>query len=329
LPPEQPPYLVILDTSFGDDGLKGITLYVTPVSDRLRVRWGVGSTPRGYKKKGGGVVFVAGYSHSPPPPDKNVSIARHDGRYVYSEGLAGAPWLMLVMILPAGNILTEPIPAPDGAHLFGDRLAVYWRLSKSEGIPEFVQVKWGLRAAPRDLGEALRAIPPRAPLPFDAEEAPEFGVFLSYRRADDRWAAGRISDRLIGSFGARAVFRDVHSIKLGKDFRREIDAAVGRCKVMLVLVGPSWLDPPKKIGKRRIDSKADWVRIEIEAALQRHRLIVPLLLDEARMPDAGLLPESLRELAFRQGKTLHESTFDADLKSVIEDLREYLRKTTA
>jgi hypothetical protein len=126
LPPEQPPYLVILDTRFGDDSLKGKVEYVTP--------------------------------------------------------------------------------------------------AKSAGIPEFVQVKWGLSEAPRDVGKALRAAPRRSPLPFDADETPEFGVFLSYRRKDDRWAAGRINDRLIASFGIHAVFRDVDAIKPGKDFRHEIDA---------------------------------------------------------------------------------------------------------
>ncbi len=330
MPPEQPPYLVILDTFFGDDGVRGKVEYVTPVSDRLRVRWGVGSPPRGYKKKGGGVVFVAGQGGSPPPPDNNASITVDGGRFTYSEGLSGVPWLMLVMILPPGQILTEPSPAPDGSHLFRDRLAVYWRLSKGAGVPEFVQVKWGLcPAAPSDLGKALRTTVPHAPLPFDADEPPEFGVFLSYRRKDDPWAAGRITDRLISSFGARAVFRDVHSIKLGKDFRKEIDTAVGRCKVMLVLIGPNWLDPAKSLGRRRIDSKSDWVRIEIESALQRHRLVVPLLLDETKMPQARVLPESLHELAFRQGKIIRERTFEVDLQGLVEELRQHLHKTPA
>jgi hypothetical protein len=73
--------------------------------------------------------------------------------------------------------------------------------------------------------------------------------------------------------------------------------------------------------KRRIDSKKDWVRIELESALRRHRLVVPLLLDETHMPKARLLPDSLRELAFIQGQTVRESTFDTDLRALIEELR--------
>lgn len=140
MPPEQPPYLVILDTSFEEDGLKGKVEYVKPAEKRLRVRWGVGSPPRGYRKKGGGVVFVADYSDSPPPPNETPAITPHKKRYSYSEGLAGAPWLMLVMILPAEHILTKPSPVPDGSHLFGNRLAVYWRLSKSAGVTDVCRI---------------------------------------------------------------------------------------------------------------------------------------------------------------------------------------------
>ena len=325
MPPEQPPYLVILDTSFRDARLEARAEYVKPAADRLRVRWGVGSPPRGYKKEGGGVVFVADQTDSPPPPDESPPISVANGRFTYAEGLAGAQWLMLVMLLPSGFVLSDPHPAPDGSRLFADRLAVYWRLSKSPGVAEFVEVKWGLRPAGDNLGKALLTNQSGAPFPFEADEAaPEFGVFLSYRRQDDRWAVGRIRDGLIRFLGARAVFRDIDSIKLGKDYRQVIDSAVGRCRVMLAVIGPNWLDPDRPSGKRRIDSKKDWVRIEIESALQRHRLVVPLLLDETKMPDERALPDSLRELAFRQGCTLRESSFETDVQSLAEKLREHI-----
>src|SRR5688500_4592537 len=118
LPPEQPPYLVILDTSFGVAGLKGRVTYVKPADSRLRVRWGVGSPPADYNKEGGGVIFVAGQSASPPPADENPSIQVFNGNYAYQEGLAGAEWLMLVMILPKGHVLGDSNPAPAGSRLF-------------------------------------------------------------------------------------------------------------------------------------------------------------------------------------------------------------------
>jgi hypothetical protein len=323
VPPEQPPFLVILETSFGAAALRGKVKYVQPKSGLLRVRWGVGSPPAGYKKEGGGVVFVADQRADPKPPDKNPPIEKIAvDRYVYEDGLDIAEWLMLVMILPVGFILSDPRPEPAGSRIYANRLAVYWRLEKYPGPGKVVHVEWGLRKG--DIGEALRLSHTRSPFPFDVE-VPEFATFLSYRR-DDRWAVGRITDRLVHFLGSRAVFRDIHSIKAGVDFRHALDDAVGRCKILLPVIGSAWLDPPKPIGKRRIDSSKDWVRIEIESALQRHRIVIPLLLDDAQMPDEISLPEALRELAFRQAYTLRESTFDLDMGRLVDNLHEYISK---
>lgn len=320
MPPEQPPYLVIADTSFAPEGLVARVEFVMPSTKRLRVRWGVGSPPEGYLARGGGVVFVADANSHPPPPEERRAIQFKDGSYVYHEGLGDADWLMLVMIFPPGRVLADPAaPTPHGYHLFHDRLAVYWLLTK-DGVPESSTVRFQLH--PGNVRENLLEGQPKGPLPFDSNEtAPTFGAFVSYR-PNDRWAAGRLTDRLVQSFGSNAVFRDIQSIPLGADFRDELDDAVGRCKVMMVVIGESWLDPANPEGQRRIDSEEDSVRIEIESALQRHRWIMPVLLDDTRMPREKMLPESLRELAFRQACTLRERSFEADIQPVIKALRD-------
>lgn len=325
MPPELPPFLVILDTFFDEKVLKGKVEYVKPPEtgpDSLKVRWGVGSPPVGYEPRGGGVVFVANSSDSPPAPDERV-IHRVNGRYTFSEGLPrGTPWLMLVIILPRKHTLARPNPPLAGSHLFQDRLAVYWRLTKGD-IPDFVETSWELADEATELGAALRDLPSGAQLPFSEKEAPEFSAFLSYRRKDDRWAARSICERLSEVLGEHAVFRDVDAIGLGEDFRNRIDDAVGRCAVMLVLIGPYWLDPGRRKGKRRIDSEDDWVRIEIEMALQRHRLVIPLLLDNAEVPKASALPPSLRELAYKNSQNIGERTFDSDLQNLTAALRKH------
>ncbi|WP_231742817.1 hypothetical protein, partial [Stieleria varia] len=40
-------------------------------------------------------------------------------------------------------------------------------------------------------------------------------IFVSYRRADNPHAAGRICDRLIDVFGRESVFYDIDSVPLG------------------------------------------------------------------------------------------------------------------
>ena len=78
---------------------------------------------------------------------------------------------------------------------------------------------------------------------------------------------------------------------------------------------------------RRLDSESDWVRIEIESALQRHRVVLPVLLDDAKMPDEASLPDSLRELAFLHAYTVRENTFERDLNGLIDQLRVHVTET--
>ena len=56
--PEFAPSLVIFDARFEGDVLKGVLEYVESGStERLRVRWSVGSQPRDYREVGG-VAYV-------------------------------------------------------------------------------------------------------------------------------------------------------------------------------------------------------------------------------------------------------------------------------
>ncbi len=93
-------------------------------------------------------------------------------------------------------------------------------------------------------------------------------IFLSYRRADSADITGRIDDRLLIAFGRKSVFKDVDSIPLGSDFRKHLASAVSKCDVLLVVIGKDWLSAPDESGSRRLDNDADYVRIEIETALQ-------------------------------------------------------------
>ena len=60
-------------------------------------------------------------------------------------------------------------------------------------------------------------------------------VFLSYRRADAPYAAGRLADRLGERFG---LFMDI-DIAPGLHFGHALSEAVSSCDVMLVLIGRS------------------------------------------------------------------------------------------
>jgi len=55
--------------------------------------------------------------------------------------------------------------------------------------------------------------------------------------------------------------------------------------VLLTLIGPDWLDARDPVtGTRRLDDPADFVCIEIAAALKRGVPVVPVLLDGTPPP---------------------------------------------
>jgi tetratricopeptide (TPR) repeat protein len=149
-------------------------------------------------------------------------------------------------------------------------------------------------------------------------------IFISYRRADSRKDASRIYDRLVQAFGVDNVFMDVNNdnIPLGRDFRGVLRESVARCDVLLALIGKSWLNITDDQGQRRLDNPNDFVRIEIESALQRDRcLVIPVTLDNAFMPGAKDLPEALKELSYKNAAVVREDPdFHPDVNRIIRAL---------
>src|SRR5512144_1892224 len=67
-------------------------------------------------------------------------------------------------------------------------------------------------------------------------------LFISYRREDSAGWAGRLQADLRSRLGPDVqVFMDIDGIPAGEDFARAIDRAVGRCDVLVALIGPDWI----------------------------------------------------------------------------------------
>jgi tetratricopeptide (TPR) repeat protein len=147
-------------------------------------------------------------------------------------------------------------------------------------------------------------------------------IFISYRRQETAWPAGRLYDVLVEHFPAEQVFKDVDNIDPGDEFVERIAAAVESCDVLLALIGPQWLTITNKRGQRRIDDPGDYVRLEIEAALTRKIRVIPILVDEAPMPGADELPATLAPLVYRQAVEINPATFDT--KRLISTVRRTL-----
>jgi hypothetical protein len=144
-------------------------------------------------------------------------------------------------------------------------------------------------------------------------------IFLSYRRDDSAAACGRIYERLSNTFGRETVFKDVDDIPPGVNFPDYIAEQLRGCRIVLVAIGRSWLS-------RRLNAPDDFVRTEIEAALQAGLIVVPLLVDNnPTMPPANKLPASIRALSSQHAAQVrNDPDFDTDMHRLVRQLERLL-----
>lgn len=161
----------------------------------------------------------------------------------------------------------------------------HWRYRNDELIT--------VRASPEDRRE--EAVAPAGDQ-SSAHSGPR-DVFLSYRRTDAAAYAGRLYDGLAEHFGSEQVFMDLDAIGPGKNFVDRIEEAFGSAEALIVVIGRHWLNATDTDGRRQLENPRDFVRLEIEQALQRGIRVIPLLVGGARMPSAEELPASLAPLA--------------------------------
>src|SRR5262249_17171733 len=151
-------------------------------------------------------------------------------------------------------------------------------------------------------------------------------IAIFYRRDDSAAITGRIFDRLVAHYGVGSVFRDIDNIPLGVDFREHINTILAGTDITLVLVGKRWSGPrPRR--RRRIDDPADPVRVEVETALRNGMPVVPVLVEGAAMPNVEQLPDSLKELVYRNGLEVDSGRdFDQHIERLIRNMEPILAK---
>ena len=121
-------------------------------------------------------------------------------------------------------------------------------------------------------------------------------IFISYRRADSREFTRDLYDRLARHFQNEAVFRDLDTIPPGANFKQYIERELAQCKIFIAVIGPRWRGIIGSDGKRRLNKPDDWVRREIEYALERKIPVIPLLIKTTKMSRAEDLPGVLKKL---------------------------------
>jgi hypothetical protein len=145
-------------------------------------------------------------------------------------------------------------------------------------------------------------------------------IFISYRRDDSVESALGIGQYLERELGRQNVFIDV-DMRAGATFPLILQRRLAECKVMLVLIGPGWLDARDSSGRRRLDDPADWVRVEVSQGLKSNVTVIPVLLGGAELPRKGDLPEELRGLIDRQAMRVSTMAFRSDMVALTRDIR--------
>jgi hypothetical protein len=145
-------------------------------------------------------------------------------------------------------------------------------------------------------------------------------IFISYRRDDTAANAIGVGQYLEYEFGGKNVFIDV-DMRAGARFPEVLEARLAECKVMLVLIGPGWLDARDEQGHRRLDNPDDWVRLEIAHALNRNITVIPVRINGAALPARSALPEDVRGLLDHQSASLTHASFRHDMAGIVRDIR--------
>ena len=146
-------------------------------------------------------------------------------------------------------------------------------------------------------------------------------IFISYRRKDTGGHVGWLREELKERYGRRAVFTDFDSIPPGARYRKEIEEALDSSDIVLVVIGENWAARRPGSGgaepSRRIDDHDDVLRSEVASALGREGLtVVPVLVEDADLPEAGDLPEDLVPLREYSACRLRNSEWKSDVARI-------------
>ncbi|MEU4399434.1 toll/interleukin-1 receptor domain-containing protein [Micromonospora orduensis] len=150
------------------------------------------------------------------------------------------------------------------------------------------------------------------------------GVFINYRTGDGQDMAVLLNERLRDVFGKERVFLDSTGLPAGHHFPPELKHRLRDSHVLLVLIGRQWLDLQDSEGNRRIDNRKDYVRYEIRKSIKRKKVVLPVLLDGASLPNAEDLPPDIARLSEFQFRHLRSREADNDLAEIVAVLRQHI-----
>lgn len=157
------------------------------------------------------------------------------------------------------------------------------------------------------------------------------GIFIGYRRDDSSGHAVHLFDYLGEQLRGERVFMDI-DMGAGEEFARKIEREVSSCEVFIALIGKQWLtllSLKDEERQQRPDNPPDYVRLEIATALKGGKVVLPVLVDGARIPAAEGVPEDIAGLLSRQCFELRNQTWNDDARRLARHVKRKLDELRA
>ncbi|MCH5172349.1 MAG: toll/interleukin-1 receptor domain-containing protein [Erysipelotrichales bacterium] len=130
-------------------------------------------------------------------------------------------------------------------------------------------------------------------------------IFISYRRETGVDIAARVNNFFLSK--GFNVFYDINSMQLG-EFDKQIVQHINASQYFILILSKNALD--------RCCNENDWVRKEIECALNNNITIIPLFLPEFKFPNN--LPVGLERIKFFHGIEYSAVLFDLIMEKMLQ-----------
>lgn len=146
-------------------------------------------------------------------------------------------------------------------------------------------------------------------------------IFISYRRADAADIARRLRAALKLNEPSLYIFVDEVEMVGGSDFRKQLDNEIRRSDFFLLLIGPSWAS---KKGIAQLNNSSDVLRKELALALSLGKPVLPVVVENSRLPAQEDLPVDIRHFANIHAVALHGERFADGVRDIERTMRNSL-----
>lgn len=149
-------------------------------------------------------------------------------------------------------------------------------------------------------------------------------IFISYRTKDEDYA-GIIDVILRAEFDDKEIFLASESIEGGTKWKQEIDEAIVKCTLMLVIIGAHWQSDTWDTLNEAELIKNDWVVYEIHKALKLGKPILPISKTRDLQPANLALPKPISELNASHSIVFRTSDKSLDKPKLLSSIEAHFR----